>query len=487
MGGHALSSSAIGSEAPPPAAARTSLGVKLGYSAGTIAGAGWGVLGGLALFFYNQVVGVPAHLVGLALGMIVFIDAIWDPVIGQCSDRFRSKMGRRHPFMYVAMLLVPAALLIRWHPPTDWSDMHLFYFIFASGLFMSFASSLFDVPASALAPELAPDYHDRTSLMSFRVLFGMVGAAIMSILSYGVFLRPTAEYPVGQLNPEGYGSLAIAVTIVALMAMTTLVLTTRRQAASFQYAPVPSSSLGEQLRDAWGTLSNRNFAVAALAAALVGIGAGVTSGLSLYMSTYFWELGSSEILVLTLSFMVGAPVAVILAPVLGRRFGKRNTCIVALLGGATCTSMPLFLRLMGVFPENNSPLLLPILFATFAFTAVMSICGTIMVSSMVTDVVEDAQAQTGRRAEGLIISADTLPQKLLASVSVAVPGVLLTFVGFPTGAQPGQVDPEILRTLAWWYMPINIGFAVASALSWSLFRIDEKSHAGNLAKIAART
>ena len=103
----------------------------------------------------------------------------------------RSKMGRRHPFLYAAMLLVPIALVLRWHPPPGWSDMALFYFILATGLFLSLATSLFDVPAAALAPELAPDYHDRTSLMSFRFLFAMIGSALTSILAYGVFLRPT--------------------------------------------------------------------------------------------------------------------------------------------------------------------------------------------------------------------------------------------------------------------------------------------------------
>lgn len=58
-----------------------SFGLKLGYSTGFVASAAWGVLSGVALFFYNQVVGVPAHLVSLALGIIVFIDALWDPLI----------------------------------------------------------------------------------------------------------------------------------------------------------------------------------------------------------------------------------------------------------------------------------------------------------------------------------------------------------------------------------------------------------------------
>ena len=428
---------------PAPQPARLSWGVKLGYSTGTVATAGWGVLGGLALFFYNQVVGVPAHLVSMALGAIVFIDALWDPLIGQVSDRTRSNLGRRHPFMYAAMLLVPVALLIRWHPPADWSDMQLFYFIFATGLFMSLATSLFDVPASALAPELAPDYHERTVLMSFRMLFGMIGTAITSVLCYGVFLRPTAEYPVGQLNPDGYSSLAIAITLMVLIAMAVLTLTTRSRVATlYKVTEESSASFADEIRNIIATLSNRNFAVAAAAAALIGIGGGVTAGLQLYLTTFFWELTSANILALTLTTMIGAPLAMFIAPYLGRRFGKRNSCMAALLGGSLCTTTPMLLRLLDVLPENGSPLLMPILFVAYALGATMSISGGILVASMMNDLVEDSQAKTGRRSEGLIISADTLPQKILASVSVVVPGVLLAWVEFPTGAQPGQVAPE---------------------------------------------
>ena len=353
--------------APALQTSQLSLGLKWGYSTGFVASAAWGVLGGVALFFYNQVVGVPAHLVSLALGIIVFIDALWDPLIGHWSDRLRSNLGRRHPFLYVAMLLVPISLMIRWHPPTDWSDTALFYFILASGLLMSLSTSLFDVPAAALAPELAPDYHDRTVLMSFRFLFATIGSALTSILIYGVFLRPTPQQPVGQLNPDGYGPLAVAVMLLAVVAMAIMTLSTRRKAATLYHAPIVTSSLSHQLRDVIVTLSNRNFAVAAAAAALVGIGGGVAAGLQLYVGTYFWELTSSEILILTLSTMAGAPFAIFIAPFLGRRFGKRISCIGALLVGSVFTNAPMLFRLLGAFPENGSPILIPLLFWYFFY------------------------------------------------------------------------------------------------------------------------
>src|SRR5690349_1091600 len=70
---------------------------------------GWGVKDasmGLLFLFYNQVLGTPAFLAGLAIGAALVFDAIIDPIIGVVSDNWRSVWGRRHPFMYVAAVPV---------------------------------------------------------------------------------------------------------------------------------------------------------------------------------------------------------------------------------------------------------------------------------------------------------------------------------------------------------------------------------------------
>ena len=60
------------------------------------------IFAGLTFFFYNQVLGLSGSLTGLAVLIAIIFDAISDPVIGSISDRFVSKLGRRHPFMFAA-------------------------------------------------------------------------------------------------------------------------------------------------------------------------------------------------------------------------------------------------------------------------------------------------------------------------------------------------------------------------------------------------
>src|SRR5688572_12822755 len=76
---------------------------KLFYGLGSIA---YGVkdqgFQALLLIYYNQVLGLPAIMVSTALMLALVLDAFIDPVVGQVSDNWRSRLGRRHPFMYFA-------------------------------------------------------------------------------------------------------------------------------------------------------------------------------------------------------------------------------------------------------------------------------------------------------------------------------------------------------------------------------------------------
>ena len=79
-------------------AKREGLATKLFYGFGSVAfgvkDQGFGVL---LMLFYNQVLGLPAAMVGAAVGAALVIDAIADPIVGHVSDNWRSKRGRRPP------------------------------------------------------------------------------------------------------------------------------------------------------------------------------------------------------------------------------------------------------------------------------------------------------------------------------------------------------------------------------------------------------
>src|SRR6185436_10926937 len=116
-------------------------------------------------------------------------------------------------------------------------------------------------------------------------------------------------------------------------------------------------------------------------------------------------------------------------------------------------------------------------------TGILGIAGFIIVTSMIADIVEDSQRQTGRRSEGLLFSADTLLQKVVSGVTTIIPGILLSFVGFHRGMNEATMDPQIMIRLAWIYLPLTVVVSLASITCWSFYRITKEDHERNLEMI----
>jgi glycoside/pentoside/hexuronide:cation symporter, GPH family len=185
-----------GSE-PGPVAAGVPLPTKLAYGAGAIT---YGIKdNGFAVFlliFYNQVMGLPADLVGLAVMIALIIDAFIDPVIGHLSDRTDTRWGRRHPWIYASIIPVGLSWFLLWHPP-QWGQAGMLAYLIGSAILVRSALALNEVPSLAMLPELTQDYHERTDVIRYRFLFGWLGGLTLLWLAYAVFLAPTAEQPAG--------------------------------------------------------------------------------------------------------------------------------------------------------------------------------------------------------------------------------------------------------------------------------------------------
>lgn len=153
--------------------------------------------------FYGVVIGLDERLVGLSLLFILVFDALSDPVVGYISDNWRSKWGRRHPFMYAAALPVSVSFYFLWAPP-DWSDGALFAYLIALAALIRTFITFYETPSSSLLPELARGYDDRANLQAWRVYFGWTGGNAMSLIGFGVFFRASAEFENGLMNRAAY-------------------------------------------------------------------------------------------------------------------------------------------------------------------------------------------------------------------------------------------------------------------------------------------
>lgn len=458
------------------------LGVKLAYGFGSIA---YGVKDNgfrvFLLIFYNQVVGLPADMVSLAILIAMLIDCAIDPIIGQYSDNLRSRWGRRHPLMYFSAIPAAATFLLIWNPPLDWSHDALFWYLIGVAVLVRSFITLYEIPSGSLGAELTLDYNERTTLQGYRYFFGWWGGLTLVILMNAVFLQPSPEHPVAQLNPQGYANWAYLAAVVMAVSILLSAWGTHKFIPWLRTAPGHTTpNVYEQLRDMKIALSNRSFICITLVGLFAAIAQGTAFSLAFYFATYFWQLTPGQTAIITADAYISSALALFAAPYLSRRSGKKTAGQVLLMTAVFIGFIPLALRLIGFFPDNGSPWLVPLLFADGVVRGAFSITAAILITSMLVDVVEDAAVKTGKRQEGLFFAFTSLVQKAVSGIGVLVAGILLTTIAFPVGTKPADVDPEIIRNLALVYMPVIIGFYAMAAIILQFYTITREKHEENL-------
>jgi Na+/melibiose symporter-like transporter len=465
---------------------RLDMRTKLFYGLGTVA---FGVKDNgfsyLLLLFYNQVVGLPASQVGLALMFALLFDATIDPLIGQVSDNLRTPWGRRHPFMYAAALPLAIAYVAIWNPP-HWGHQAQFYYLVVMAVVIRALTSLYEVPSSALAAEFSTGYDERSVLLSYRYFFGWVGGLGIQLLAFAVLLTPDATHKVGQLNPVGYARYGMVASAVMFLAIIVSTAGTHRQIPNLM-PPPPRRTLtpAAVAREMAQTLANRSFIFLLISALFSSMAMGLGAALNNYFNTFFWGFTARQISLLTAGVFLSAILALMMAPALSRALGKRATAMGLTVLSVGIIIGPLLLRILGLMPPNGSAALLAILLVVSISSVTFGIVATTMGASMIADVVEAAELKTGRRSEGLFFAASAFVNKAVSGFGILAASTIIEAIHLRAGADPSSVPPEVLRNLALIYAPTAVGlYALSLALLFG-YRIDRASHAETLRQLAA--
>ncbi|MEM8695132.1 MAG: MFS transporter [Pseudomonadota bacterium] len=463
---------------------------KLAYGFGSVA---YGVKdGGLKYFlllFYGQVIGVDQLLVGAAILLALVADAFSDPIVGYWSDNLRSRWGRRHPFMYAAAIPISVSYYFIWNPPQGWSDQALFWYIAILAIVIRTFITFFETPNTALAPELTEDYDERSSLLSFRYYFGWTGGNAMTVINFAMIFPAfaTLAIPNGQFNPDAYSLYGLIAAGVIFSAIMISALGTHSQIPNLK-APPPKREL--TLRRIFGeifeTLSSRSFLALFCAALLAWTASGLAAGLVFYFGTYFWGFSPQQLGMITLGVFLSAIIGAALAPIVTRRFGKKRGAITIGLIAFLGAPMPIFLRLIGVLPDNDSPFIFWFYLIANTIDVGLIICYQILAASMIADLVEQAEVKTGRRSEGLFFAAATFMRKWGEGLGIVVATVVLSAVGLAAGAVQGEVSEETLWNLGAVYVPTILALWMTMIAFISFYSLDRSGHEENLRELAKR-
>jgi len=441
-----------------------------------------------ALLFYNQVLGVSAAWVGLAISASFVLDALVEPIVGSWSDRTsNSKWGRRHPWMFAAPIPIALSFYAIFNPPDGLSPLALAIWCALSVSCMRWAMSAYHTPHLALGAELSPHYTERSKVMAYNSFFSFAGGASMSYIALTFFFPKTAEFHNGLLNPAPWSSFAATMAVAVVLILLTSAWFTRDRIPFLPRpaADTPKFSPVEFFKDMGKALTNVNYVWLLVGYFFLSMMIGLREGLRLYVYGFYWQISSSDLRWFIIGSFAGYATAFIFAARMHGKFDKKLTIIWSGLAYAVVPAIPITLGQFGVLRADTAGLL-PILitFAALAYGALSIL--SISVMSALADVADENELKHGVRQEGILYSTRALAAKLDQAMGTAIAGAVITFIAFPEKAKPGSVPSDVLFNLALWDGALAAIPGVIAAVCYGRYRINRASYEATRTALAAR-
>lgn len=447
--------------------------------------------------YYNNVLELSGTLCGLAVTIALVFDAISDPLVGSISDRWRSRLGRRHPFLYAAPIPMGLCFYAIYSPPDGlgemalllWPDglgeMALFLWFTTFTVLLRTAQTLYQVPHLALGAEMTSGYRERSVLMSYNTIFGLIGTFAVFFLGWSYF----GAIEGGTTNRTGYAMMAGVIAVFSIVVVYASAFLTRDQIPKLSVPPahLPAFSFGQLLGEIVGCLRNDNYRTMVYGIFFLSATLGLHETLTSHLSVFFWDLPPNQIRFMVIGAPIGLTLASILTPRIHTRWNKRNALIAGILGMSFAVGTPVVLRLFGLFPENGSALVFPLLCVFKGISYCMSAIMVISIASTLADVTDEHELLTGRRQEGVFFAARAFFGKLTTGLGHLLAGIGMDAIAFPTGSKPGEIDPEIIFQFGLLAGPLTLLPGLLSIVFYLRYTIDEARHDEIREALAARS
>ena len=397
---------------------------KIGYGFGDFASSiFWKIFSVYLLFYYTDVFGISAAVVGTMFLITRIWDTAFDPIIGIIADRTSTKWGKFRPFLLWVAFPFGLVGVLTFATP-DLSPTGKIIYAYITYTLMMMVYSAINVPYASLMGVMTSNIKERTTLSTFRFIFAFAGSILVLATAEPLVSWFGATAVSTDLQKGWLYTMIVYALIAAILFYFTFAWTRERVSPSKQQ----KVSLKEDLKN-----------LAANKPWFILLGAGVSTlvfnalrdGSAIYYFKYYFQNQEAFQLPLlqvainysTLYLVLGQAaniVGVVLAKPVSDKIGKKNTFFYAMLL-ATILSCIFYL-----FQERD-------LFLIFSFQFLISICaGSIfpLLWSMYADIADYSEWKTGRRATGLIFSSSSMSQKLGWTLGGALTGWMLALYGF---------------------------------------------------------
>lgn len=477
-----------GGDASGALKASLSLRLKVSYGLGEMAeGVKTAALETFLFFYYTQIIGLSGSLVGLALLIALLFDGITDPLIGSMSDNVRSRLGRRHPFLYLAPVPMAVGLYLLFSPPAGLGQWELFGWLLCFTAFTRVMQSSYFVPHMALGAELSTDFDERLSASSYRNIFAFAGRLLVLWLAFSVFFRPAAGVAQGQLNGAAYPPFAMACGVIALIAIVLSALGTQRRATEV-YRITSANKQRDRthiFRNIRKAFRMRSFAVYFVAILISYVLGGVQAALGVHINTFYWQLAASGVQAVFLGTAFGFMTGSLLARPLADKFDKKLGYVGSVVTSVAINISPIVLGLIGLFPTGEPERTALLTF--FAFIAGFA-GGPAMViaAAMLADIADEFEHRYRARSEGFLFGASAFTRKASLGVGGALAGLALDMIDFPRGTDVGKLSRDAVVKLAILYGPALFVFTAVSMSIMMMYDLTRGKHARILSHLEKR-
>jgi GPH family glycoside/pentoside/hexuronide:cation symporter len=432
---------------------------KLAYSGGEPVGnwVGW-VPKGMANQVFNMQLGIDPTLISLSFVIFRLWDAVTDLFMAGITDNFRSRWGRRRPFIFVGAIAMAILFPTLWWVNPDWSQYRIITWFIIAGILLYTAQTVFNMPWQSLLLEMTPDYHERTRISAWRAFAGkaagLFGGWTWAFTQLPIFHTPGSD-SANTLVGMQWASLILAVFILILGLLPAIFCKERYyKTATKRKQKIP-------MKEAFGnTFKNKPFWIICGLIMVMTLGVGMVNSFGTYVIKYYVFAGDGAAASILHGWgsSIGSFSGMLLLPVwawAARRYGKEKALLSVLVAK--------FLMIVSVWWTYNPNH--PWLAVThYVLQAPINSGLWMIIPSMIADVVDFDELKTGQRREGNYSAVFSWIVKASQSVGFGIAGPLLVMTGLD--AQLGAIQPDgVIRNMR---LTMIIVPAVGMVLTWFL-------------------
>jgi GPH family glycoside/pentoside/hexuronide:cation symporter len=368
--------------------------------------------------------------------------------------------------------------------PHGLKGLPLFGYALATLLSLRVAISFFYVPYMALGAELTDNYAERSTVVAGRVFFTVLGGLAAAILTWGVFLKGNGRLVAAAYSPLAWTFGGIVVAGALLSTFGTLRARDRMHAAP----DGRSFGIGQLLAEVAEVCRNSSFLSLFFPCLILFTALGVAGALTLHANTFFWKLGSPQILVLSFFALGGVFIGIFGAGLFARGMEKRTTAMLGLVMIGIAQVGPVMLHITGIIPLSAA---VPALATATLLGGFGGSIATIAFQSMMADATDEHEYLFGARREGLYFAGVTLSAKAASGLGAWIGGIALDVIGFPHGlagspAQLAHIPADTIRNLGIAYGPGAAVFTAVSVLVLMTYKLNKAKYASIQAELVIR-